>query len=50
MHPEALFMGKVERIKAGETPHPLLDPEGWTKIIADAEASFRKRVADEPNR
>ena len=46
-HPQAMFAGKVDRIKAGETPHPLLNPEGWTKQIADTEADFKKRVTDE---
>ena len=47
MHPESFFAGKVERIKAGETPHPLLNPEGYTKLIADTEANFQKRIAEE---
>jgi metallo-beta-lactamase class B len=46
-HPQAAFAGKVERIKAGDTPHPLLNGDAWTKQIADAEAGFQKRVADE---
>jgi metallo-beta-lactamase class B len=46
-HPEAMFAGKVERIKAGDTPHPLLNGAAWTKQILDAEAQFDKRVADE---
>jgi len=46
-HPQAMFAGKVERIKAGETPHPLLNGAAWTTQIADAEANFQKRVADE---
>jgi metallo-beta-lactamase class B len=46
-HPRALFEGKVDRIKAGETPHPLLNGDAWTKQIADAEARFEQRVADE---
>ena len=46
-HPRALFEGKVERIKAGVTPHPLLDPEGWTRQMAEGEANFQKRVAEE---
>jgi hypothetical protein len=46
-HPQAMFDGKVDRIKADETPHPLLNPEGWSKQLADTEASFKKRVADE---
>ena len=46
-HPQAMFAGKVERIKAGETPHPLLNGEAWTKQIVDGEAGFAKRVAEE---
>jgi metallo-beta-lactamase class B len=47
MHPQSLFAGKVERIRARELPHPLYDPDGWTKMIADAEANFLKRVKEE---
>ena len=46
-HPQAMFAGKVARIKAGETPHPLLNGGDWTKQISEAETSFLKRVADE---
>lgn len=46
-HPQAMFAGKVDRVKAGETPHPLLNGAAWTKQIADAEADFQKRVAGE---
>jgi metallo-beta-lactamase class B len=46
-HPRAMFAGKVDRIKAGETPHPLLNSEAWTRQIAEADASFQKRVAAE---
>src|SRR5262249_21423286 len=47
MHPEELFAGKVERIKAEETPHPLFNPDEYAKLIANTEASFRKRVQEE---
>lgn len=47
MHPQSLFAGKVERIRARELPHPLYDPAGWTKMIADAEANFLKRVKED---
>jgi len=47
MHPETYFAGKVERIKAGATPHPLYDPQAYTKLIADTEAAFRKRVEED---
>ena len=46
-HPQAMFEGKSARIKTGETPHPLLNGDAWTKQIADAEAAFEKRVAAE---
>jgi metallo-beta-lactamase class B len=46
-HPQAMFEGKVARIKAGEMPHPLFNGDAWTKQIADAEAAFDKRVAAE---
>jgi metallo-beta-lactamase class B len=46
-HPQAMFAGKVERMKAGETPHPLLNGDAWIKQIADGEATFRTRVAEE---
>jgi metallo-beta-lactamase class B len=46
-HPQMMFAGKIERIKAGETPHPLLNGEAWTKQLVDGEAQFEKRVAEE---
>lgn len=46
-HPQAMFAGRVDRIKAGEMPHPLLNSEAWTKQITDGEANFQKRVAAE---
>ena len=47
MHPESYFAGKLERIKAGETPHPLLDPNAYAKLIADTETNFQKRLQEE---
>jgi metallo-beta-lactamase class B len=49
MHPEALFAGKIEKIKAASTPHPLINPGGHAKMIADTEANFQKRVLQEQN-
>ena len=46
-HPQAMFAGKVERMKAGERPHPLLNGDAWTRQIIDGEANFQKRVAEE---
>lgn len=47
-HPQQAFAGKVERIKSGGTPHPLMmQPGAWTKMLDNAEANFRKRVEAE---
>ena len=48
-HPQMLFAGKINRMKAGERPHPLLDPgaQAWTKMLDDAETNFMKRVQAE---
>jgi metallo-beta-lactamase class B len=48
-HPQMLFAGKIERMKNNERPHPLLDPgaQAWVKMLADAQAAFEKRVAEE---
>lgn len=47
-HPQAMFAGKIEGIKAGVTPHPLLNAaEAWTRQLANGRANFEKRVAEE---
>ena len=46
-HPQGLFAEKLERIKAGETPHPLMNAAGWSAQLANSEASFEKRVDQE---
>jgi metallo-beta-lactamase class B len=48
-HPQMLFAGKIDRMKAGERPHPLLDPQSqaWGKMLDEAEANFTKRVQAE---
>ena len=48
-HPQMLFAGKINRMKAGERPHPLRDPgsQAWTKMLDDAETNFMKRVQAE---
>ena len=48
-HPQMLFAGKIDRMKAGERPHPLLDPgsQAWTKMLDDAQAAFEKRITAE---
>jgi metallo-beta-lactamase class B len=48
-HPQMIFAGKIERMKANERPHPLLDTGSvaWTKMLDDAQAAFEKRLAAE---
>ena len=48
-HPQMLFAGKIERMKANERPHPLLDTGSiaWAKMLDDAQTAFEKRVAAE---
>ena len=50
MHPEEQFADKVERIKAGATPHPLYDPSGWTRLLDEREQDLLERVAAERRR
>jgi metallo-beta-lactamase class B len=47
MHPEDQLKDKVDRIKAGEMPHPLYNPDGWVKLMANAEADLQKRIDSE---
>ncbi len=44
MHPEQQFAGKLDRIAAGETPHPLCDPAGWTQLLDEAKADLQHRL------
>lgn len=47
-HPQAVFAKTVDRMRKGERPHPLLNgAEAWTKALANQEAGFEKRVAEE---
>jgi metallo-beta-lactamase class B len=47
-HPQNMFTPEmVARIKAGETPHPLLNAQVWTKLIDDQHESFEQRVTQE---
>jgi metallo-beta-lactamase class B len=43
-HPQQLFMGKLDRLRAGERPHPMADKAAYKKMIEDSEAGFIKRV------
>jgi metallo-beta-lactamase class B len=46
-HPQQLFAGKLDRLRAGERPHPLANPAAYKKLIEDSEAGFLKRVETE---
>ena len=46
-HPQAMFAGKVDRIRTGDIPHPLLNRQAWIAQIDEADVNFQKRVADE---
>jgi len=48
-HPQAMFARTIDRMRAGERPHPLLNgTEAWTAQLATAEAAFERRVATSP--
>ena len=47
-HPQAVFAKTADRMRKSERPHPLLNgAEAWTKALANQEAQFEKRVAEE---
>jgi hypothetical protein len=47
-HPQQALAGKIDRIKAGERPHPLLlQPGEWAKQVDAQEAAFLKRLETE---
>jgi metallo-beta-lactamase class B len=46
-HPEDIFAGKLERLRAGEEPNPLVDPSGYAAFIAEAEADYVQRLRKE---
>jgi metallo-beta-lactamase class B len=44
-HPQGAFKGKIDQIKSGARPHPLLqEPGAWLKQQEQGEANFRKRI------
>ena len=47
-HPQALFEGKLDALWANTRPSPLtLEPGQWARMIDDAEADFRGRLAEQ---
>ena len=44
-HPRNAFEGKIEAMKAGVRPHPLLTaPGAWARGLENGEANFRRRM------
>lgn len=46
-HPEDIFAGKLDRLRAGVQPNPLVDPAGYRKYLADCEADLQHRLQQE---
>ncbi len=45
-HPGNQFKGKLDDMRAGTRPHPLLmAPGAWTKMIDDGEAAYKTKLA-----
>jgi metallo-beta-lactamase class B len=46
-HPEAQFRGKLDALRAGQRPHPLMMEAGaWAKMLDTSEANYARRVAE----
>jgi metallo-beta-lactamase class B len=46
-HPEEIFAGKIDRLRAGAVPNPLVDHAGYARYLADCEADLRRRLQAE---
>lgn len=46
-HPEEFYASKLARLRAGESPNPLVDRGGFAKYLAEAEADLQRRLKDE---
>jgi glyoxylase-like metal-dependent hydrolase (beta-lactamase superfamily II) len=46
-HPEEIFAGKIPRLRAGESPNPLVDHAGYRKYLAECEADLQHRLQQE---
>jgi metallo-beta-lactamase class B len=47
MHPEDLFAGKLERLRAHAAPNALADPSAWHVMLQEVRADLDNRVAAE---
>lgn len=41
------LLGKAEKLRAASNPNPFIDPAGYEKYVAEAEKTFRERLAQE---
>jgi metallo-beta-lactamase class B len=46
-HAQSLFEGKIEQVRRGVRPHPLLNGNEWTSDVMEAEASFERALEAE---
>ena len=47
-HPSIYGMAeKMQKLKAGVTPNPFIDPDGYQRVIAEAEAVYLKQLGQE---
>jgi len=46
-HPEEFYLPVLARLRAGESPNPLIDRGGFAKYLAEAEADLQRRLRDE---
>ena len=38
---------KMERLEKGVNPNPFIDPDGWRRLIANAERTYLRQLANE---
>jgi len=43
-HPEEILAGKIDRLRAGAQPNPLVDPAGYRTYLAECEADLQHRL------
>src|SRR5262249_28667286 len=46
-HPQEFFEGKLDRVRAGEQPSPLVDPAGYVRFLAECKADTETRLRGE---
>jgi metallo-beta-lactamase class B len=47
-HPSIYGMAeKMQKLKAGAKPNPFIDPDGYRRVVADAEAAYLKQLEQE---